>query len=48
MIYNLAKGLGMMRNDQSDSCFPAKRMPMGLIEYTCNFFVLETLEQVTN
>ena len=47
VIYNLAKGLGMMRNDQSDSCFPAKRMPMGLIEYICNFFVSETLEQVT-
>ena len=39
VIYNLTKGLGMMRNDQSDSWFPAKRIPMGLIEYTCNFFV---------
>lgn len=48
VLYSLAKGLGTMRNDQSDSCFPVKRMPMGLIEYACNFFVSETLEQVTN
>ena len=48
VIYNLARGLGTMRNDQSDSCFPVNRMPMGLIEYTCNFFVSETLEQVSN
>ena len=48
VIYNLAKELGTMRNNQSDSCFPVNRMPMGLIEHTCNFFVSETLEQITN
>ena len=48
VIYNLAKELGTMRNNQTDSCFPVNKMSMGLIEYTCNFFVSETLEQITN
>ena len=35
-MYNLAKGLGTQRADQSDSRFPTKRMPMGLIECFAN------------
>ncbi len=27
-----------MREDNSDSHFPVKRMPMGLFEYTVSFF----------
>ena len=39
VLYNFAKGLGTMREDKSDSLFPVKRMPMGLIEHTFNFFI---------
>lgn len=38
IIYLMAKGLGTMRPDKSDSQFPAKRMPFGLIEHAANFF----------
>lgn len=46
VIYTLAKGLGTMRPDASDSLFPAKRMPMGLIEYNVNFFTSYSINQV--
>jgi len=46
VIYNLAKGLSTLRADQSDSYFPVTRMPMGLIEYTTNFFVSEHINEV--
>lgn len=46
VLYNLAKGIGTMREDQSDSRFPTQRMPMGLVEYTTNFFVANDLNQV--
>ena len=38
LLYNLARGLGVMRPDNTDSLIPAKRMPMGLLEYCTNFF----------
>ena len=38
VLYELAKGLGTMRPDGSDSYFPTSRMPMGLLEYMVNFF----------
>jgi len=38
LIYLLAKSLGTVRSDNSDFLLPAKRMPMGLIEYCVNFF----------
>lgn len=38
VLYKLAKALGTMRSDQSDSLLPARRMPMGLLEYCVNFF----------
>lgn len=46
VLYKLAKALGTMRSDQSDSLFPAKRMPMGLIEYCANFFCSSTPREV--
>ena len=39
VLYSLAKGFGTMRPDQSDTCFPVKRMPFGLVEYMANFFI---------
>ena len=39
VLYNLAKGIGSVRADKSDSLFPVKRMPMGLLEFMTNFFV---------
>lgn len=48
VIYKLAKGLGTMRSDGSDSLFPVKRMPMGLIEYNTTFFTSRTINQVRN
>ena len=46
VIYLLAKSLGTMRPDGSDSLLPAKRMPMGLIEYCVNFFNAKAVQQV--
>ena len=46
VIYLLAKALGTMRSDQSDSLLPAKRMPMGLIEYIVQFFTSSSAKQV--
>ena len=38
LIYQLARCVGTMRADGSDSLLPVKRMPTGLIEYAVNFF----------
>ena len=46
VIYLIAKGLGTMRLDKSDSLFPARRMPTGLIEYAANFFSVNSIQQV--
>ncbi len=46
VLYNLAKGVGTERPDQSDSCFPVCRMPMGLIEYVTNFFSATDINSV--
>ena len=46
IIYNLTKALGTMRGDGSDSLLPARRMPMGLIEYTAAFFATSSLNKV--
>ena len=45
-MYNLAKGMGTLRDDKEDSRFPIKRMPMGLVEYTAQFFAFDNLQQV--
>ena len=46
VIYLLSQALGTMRSDQSDSLLPVKRMPMGLIEYTVNFFTADHINEV--
>ena len=45
VLYELSKGLGITRPDGSDTTFPTKRMPMGLLQYmvSLNFFLI--LEQ---
>ena len=47
VIYSLAKALGTMRPDGSDSLLPAKTMPMGLIEYAANFFCATSVQKVS-
>jgi len=47
VLYNLAKGIGTMRPDQSDSRFPIKQMPLGLVEYAAHFFAADNLQQVS-
>lgn len=46
VLYSLAKGLGTLQKDKNDTLFPMKRMPMGLLEYTANFFVADDMNQV--
>ena len=41
VVYYLAKGIGTSRKDEAESRFPVGIMPMGLVEYTANFFVTE-------
>ncbi len=48
VLYNLAKGLSCMRADKSDSLFPTKRMPMGLLEFMANFFVSSESRKVSD
>ena len=48
VIYTLAKGVGTKRSDGSDSCFPSKRMTMGLVEYAANFFAAPEINTVRN
>lgn len=46
VLYKLSKGIGTMRPDNSDSCFPCKRMPMGMLEYMADFFASTVMQQV--
>ena len=46
VIYFLAWALGTMRDNKSDSLLPAKRMPMGLIEHSVNFFNADHINEV--
>ena len=46
VVYNLAKGIGTSRKDEAESQFPVGKMPMGLVEYTANFFVAEDSNSV--
>ena len=47
VVYGLAKVIGTMRLDKTDSLMPAKRMPMGLVEYLVQFFSAKTLTKVS-
>lgn len=38
VLYELAKGLGVMRPDGTDSLFPTLRMPMGMLQFMVGFF----------
>jgi len=42
----LARALGSMRADGSDSLLPARRVPTGLIKHTTNFFNAEHVNEV--
>ncbi len=44
VLYGLAKGVGTMREDGSDSVIPTTRMPMGLLEHTVNFFTTREIK----
>ena len=46
VIYNLAKTIGTIREDKSDSRLSTKQMPMGLIEYIANLFAADTVQSV--
>ena len=46
VLYNLAKGIGTLRPDKTDSRFPIKQMPMGLVEYVAQFFAVDNLQKV--
>ena len=48
VLYNLAKGIGTLQEDNSDSRLPTKCMPMGLIEYTASFFPNDDLHKVVS
>ena len=45
-IYGLVRGLGIMREDGSDSRLPAMKMPMGLLEYVVSFYQSESINKV--
>ena len=47
VIYKLAKAIGTMRPNGLDSRLPAKRMPMGLLEYIANFYNVENYQHVS-
>ena len=47
VIYDLVKGFGTKRPDGSDSYFPTKRMPMGLLQYMAQFFVAKPGQNVS-
>ena len=47
VLYNLVKGLGVMRQDKSDTRFPMIVMPMGLLEYMVNFYNAEEMRKVS-
>jgi hypothetical protein len=46
VIYSMAKAVGTMRSDGSDSLLPTARMPMGLIEYAVNFYTVSSVQKV--
>ena len=47
VIYKLAKAIGSMHPNGLDSRLPAKRMPMGLLEYIANFYNVENYQHVS-
>ena len=47
VAYGLAKVIGTLRPDKTDSLMPTKRMPMGLVEYLVQFFSADNLTKVS-
>lgn len=47
VVYGLAKVIGTLRLDKTDSLLPARRMPMGLVEYLVQFFSADNLTKVS-
>ena len=47
VLYNLAKGMGTLRPDKTDSRFPIKQMPMSLVEYVAEFLLLIICKRYT-
>ena len=45
VLYNLAKGIRALRPGSKDSRFPINQMPMGLVEYTAQFFAMDNLQR---
>ena len=45
-LYLLAKAVGTMRADNTDTLLPVRRMPMGLVEYVAAFFTSTSYQQV--
>ena len=41
VLYKLAKVIGELRSDGSDTKLPCKKMPMGLLEHIANFYTAE-------
>jgi len=46
VLYKLAKAIGEVRSDGSDTKLPCKQMPMGLLEHIANFYTAEFNQQV--
>lgn len=46
VLYKLAKAIGEVHYDESDTKLPCKQMPMGLLEDIANFFTAEFHQQV--
>ena len=46
VMYSLAEAVGTMRVNGFDSLLPAKRIPMGLIEYAVSFFTVLSVQKV--
>lgn len=46
VVYGIAKAIGRMQLDGSDSRLPAKKMPMGLLEQMVNFFNADSYSEV--
>lgn len=46
VLYNIAKGCGELRNDQSDTQFPTSRMQIGLLEYMAGLFASDEMRNV--
>ena len=47
VIYHLSKSFSVQRSDGSDTLFPRKRMPMGLLEFMSGFFTASDSRNVS-